>query len=181
MIVYIPKNPDPSRRFGMDWWSKHPIPKIGLVHGNPESLGHTWMLRVWHEYFCQSVSFNSSLLFVARKNVHTQQRERRCKSLLERYCTGVPTRPSGRGVRFTRIECEDYSGQISSRPHTGPSPQMVVKSKGIPRLFQGNLGWWKIIICPDYWISMNSFSCEGLKDMLSMDSILQYSVSVSIF
>ena len=30
------------------------------------------------------------------------------------------------------------SGQISSRPHTTDFPQMVVKSKGDLRLFQGN-------------------------------------------
>jgi len=29
------------------------------------------------------------------------------------------------------------------------SPQMVVKSTGNPRKFQGNLGWWNIIIWPD--------------------------------
>ena len=33
------------------------------------------------------------------------------------------------------------------RPHDQPTdfPQMVVKSQGNPRLFQGNLGWWSII------------------------------------
>ena len=34
------------------------------------------------------------------------------------------------------------SGQIRSRPHTTDFPQMVVKSKGNPRLFQRNLAWW---------------------------------------
>ena len=29
---------------------------------------------------------------------------------------------------------------------------MVVKSKGNPRLFQGNLGWCNIIIWPDIYI-----------------------------
>ena len=33
------------------------------------------------------------------------------------------------------------SGQIRSRPHTTDFPQMVVKSKGNPRLFQRNLAW----------------------------------------
>ena len=38
-------------------------------------------------------------------------------------------------------------GQISSRPQKHEfSPQMVVKSKGNPLKFQGNLlGWWTII------------------------------------
>ncbi len=38
---------------------------------------------------------------------------------------------------------------------TDVGPQMVVKSKGIPRLFQGNLGWWNIIIWPEdclFWL-----------------------------
>ena len=35
--------------------------------------------------------------------------------------------------------CFTKSGQMKSRPKTRPNiPQMVVKSKGIPRLFQGN-------------------------------------------
>ena len=38
-------------------------------------------------------------------------------------------------------EWMDGSGQISSRPHTGPDfPQKVAFRKGNP-LFQGNLGW----------------------------------------
>ena len=40
------------------------------------------------------------------------------------------------------------SGQISSRPHTSFYPKWWL-SKGNPRLFQGNLGWWNIIIWPD--------------------------------
>ena len=36
-------------------------------------------------------------------------------------------------------------------PHTTDFLQMVVKSKGNPRLFQGNLGWWNTIIWPDVW------------------------------
>ena len=37
------------------------------------------------------------------------------------------------------------SGQISSRPHTTDLPPKWWFRKGIPRLFQGNLGWWNII------------------------------------
>ena len=33
------------------------------------------------------------------------------------------------------------SGQIMSTENTDPSPQMVVKSKGIPLDFQGNRVW----------------------------------------
>ena len=33
------------------------------------------------------------------------------------------------------------SGQIIATENTTDFPQMVVKSKGNPRLFQGNLGW----------------------------------------
>ena len=40
------------------------------------------------------------------------------------------------------------SGQISSRPHATDFPQVVVVEREIP-LFQGNLGWWNIIIWPD--------------------------------
>ena len=50
--------------------------------------------------------------------------------------------------RFFQV---DYSGQISSRPHTtSPKWWWTVREMG-PRLFQGNLGWWNIIIWPDYW------------------------------
>ena len=39
--------------------------------------------------------------------------------------------------------------QISSRPHTTDFPQKVAFWKGNPRLFQGNPGWWNIMIWPD--------------------------------
>ncbi len=47
---------------------------------------------------------------------------------------------------------EDHStGQISSRPHTTDFPPNGGLVREIP-LFQGNLGWWNIIIWPDIYI-----------------------------
>ena len=41
------------------------------------------------------------------------------------------------------------AGPTSSRPHTTDFPQKVAFWKGNPRNFQGNLGWWNIILWPD--------------------------------
>ena len=47
-------------------------------------------------------------------------------------------------------------------------PQMVVNCKGNHRLFQGNLGWWNILIWPDIgqircfsWMWEQSLMCPG--------------------
>ena len=94
------------------------------------------MLRVWHEYFCQSVSSNSSL---QEKRAHpTEQTVQTTGTLLHRR-----SYKAWNGVE---------------RPHW-------------MRVYWNYFGG-RDFIEMDYWIIMNSFTCEGLKDMLSMDSIL---------
>ena len=47
---------------------------------------------------------------------------------------------------------DSHHGQISSRPKTHDpafGPQNVAFWKGNPRFFEGNLGWWNVIIWPD--------------------------------
>ena len=63
------------------------------------------------------------------------------------------------------------SGQISSRPHMSFHPKWCF-SKEIP-LFQGNLGWWNIIIWPDFctvhtrpwivaqWVKIDGMICNS--------------------
>ena len=45
------------------------------------------------------------------------------------------------------MKASQESGQISKSDltWTDGTPQRMVKSKGNPRKFQGNLGWWNII------------------------------------
>ncbi len=58
---------------------------------------------------------------------------------------GFPHLQNKHGTILLILLTVNYSGQISSRPHTTDFPQMVVNCKGNPRLFQGNLGWWNIM------------------------------------
>ena len=43
------------------------------------------------------------------------------------------------------IRCMKSGSNFIATSHDRLAPKMVVNSKGIPRLFQENLGWWNII------------------------------------
>ena len=64
---------------------------------------------------------------------------------------GVVTYVEAKKWFFVQMEkiC-NFSSQSIATSHDRFPPQMVANSKGNPRLFQGNRGWWNIIIWPEF-------------------------------
>ena len=65
-------------------------------------------------------------------------------------------------VKFRGSRGLIISGQIIATSHEF-SPQKVAKEDKIP-LFQGNIGWWNIVNCPDYMSTeKKTWLCFGVK------------------
>ena len=92
---------------------------------------HTWMVWVWYEY-----TLEVCLYSMWRKIKSQLQKNHHQKAApIIGFVWDVDWNPG-------------LAGPIIATSHEF-SPQMVVKSKG-NSLFEGNLGWWNIMIWPEY-------------------------------
>ena len=122
---YEPGDPQAENHGGQRWWGWTARPFLEYFRTNKSSIA--WISWTW--FLTDSIPWDLSPL----KNHH-------CGEYLS-FFSKHRTSKSKTGNAVMSLVKLAYSDRKHDRVFT---PQMVVKTKGHPRKFQGNLAWWKI-------------------------------------